>query len=414
MNHFAINTAKTPISETHLRQLQSGHITDDIIWEGKGLLFSELEVQRYLDEEYRHDEFVITSGGEDKLQTKSSGERKKALLEYQLKQNPDLLILDNPFDMLDQETVKTFRAKLRELADTVNLVLIYRQLRDLLGFIDHLLIIDDSGKFKVTKRSENGVRVGSRTVGIPPLREMSEQLGTLPEELIAFKKVSVKYGDKPVLDSIDWTIKKGEFWYLVGPNGSGKTTMLSMIFGNNPKGYGKELYIFGRKKGSGESVWEIKKKIGYFTTNITERFTGTHTVLDMVISGLHDSVGLYRKVKESDRQLAKQWLQVIELEDKSKQRFIDLPEVEKRLVLIARAMIKQPPLLILDEPTAALDDQGAMLVLGLIHAISLKTDCTILYVSHRLEKGIEPDFVFQLQAGENGSTGLVHKVSSNE
>ncbi|WKX74833.1 ABC transporter ATP-binding protein [Zobellia laminariae] len=158
-----------------------------------------------------------------------------------------------------------------------------------------------------------------------------------------------------------------------------------MITGENPKGYGQELYIFGRKKGTGESVWEIKKRIGYFTPSMTDKFTGYHSVSHMIISGFYDSVGLYINPTEAQLRLAKEWLTLIGLWDMKDALFHDLSMGQKRLIMCARAMIKHPPLLILDEPTAGLDDDSAALFVALVNKFATQSNTTVIFVSHRKE-----------------------------
>ena len=113
------------------------------------------------------------------------------------------------------------------------------------------------------------------------------------ETLVELHSVSVKYGNKQVLSDINWTIRKGEFWQLTGPNGAGKSTLISMITGDNPKAYGQNMILFGRRKGSGETIWDIKRQIGYFTPIMIQQFSRSESVENMIISGLNDSVGLY-------------------------------------------------------------------------------------------------------------------------
>jgi len=196
--------------------------------------------------------------------------------------------------------------------------------------------------------------------------------------LVKFEDVSVDFVGKPILAHINWTINKGDFWQLIGPNGSGKSTLLNMITGDSHKGYGQNLTLFGNRKGSGESVWDIKKRIGYFTPSMTDKFKGNHNLENMLISGLYDSVGLY-----------------------------ELSSGEKRLLMVARAMIKHPPLLILDEPTAGLDDSNANLFMALVNKIASETESAIIYVSHRTETDLKPQFIYQLIANENGSVGKI-------
>jgi molybdate transport system ATP-binding protein len=209
------------------------------------------------------------------------------------------------------------------------------------------------------------------------------------------------------LNKINWTINKNEFWQLIGPNGSGKTTILSMIYGNNVKAYGQEVYLFGRKKGSGESVWEIKEKIGYFSPAMLELLQRQTTVKEMVMSGFFDSIGLYKTPTTLQIQLAEEWVTVLGLESEKEIAFKNVTTAKQRLVLIARAMIKHPPLLILDEALINLDNQGTAIVMSLIHKIVKESDTTILFVSHRYIDNLLPNCVYELITTKYGSLGTI-------
>ena len=215
------------------------------------------------------------------------------------------------------------------------------------------------------------------------------------------------YGEKAVLHNINWDIKAGEYWELAGKNGSGKTTILSMITGDNPKGYGQEIFLFGTKKGSGESIWDIKKKIGYFTPAMIDRFRGYHSLENMLISGILDSIGLYVIPSAAQIRLAQQWLAMVGLDQKKDSYFHDLSLGHQRLIMCIRAMIKHPLLLILDEPTAGLDDSSASMVVSLVNKMAKESDTTIIFVSHRQEPGLNPQHVFHLTLSEQGSTGQI-------
>jgi len=336
------------------------------------------------------------------------------LLEYLLKKEPEYLILDDPFDCLDMQSVTIFKKRITEVKSDVALLQIYRREEDILSFIDTVLVFDEAGKavFKnkadFIENEKTAIDVSVKTIP-PPAREYQD----IPEVLVQLNDVSVFYEERPILKQINWTIKKGEFWKLTGPNGSGKTTILSMIYGDNPKAYGVDLVLFGKKKGSGESVWDIKKKIGYFSPSVTELFIRRNTVEEMVISGLVDSIGLYQKPSDKQKALAKQWLETLGFQDKAKKVFNDLPNLEKRMLLIARAMIKHPPLLILDEPSTGLDDKSALKITHLINKIAAESSTAILYVSHRKEKGLHPDFEYELISSENGSEGKVVSKFNN-
>ena len=400
--HYAIDVSQKSLDKNAFKKLQS---LDWLIQEsgGAGFLFSELTLQNFLDEEYRHSKKTLTTE-EEFLVNKSSGERKKLLLDYQLNLNPPFLILDNPFEALDVERVAWFKRKLELVSKSTTLIQLYRRHEDLLPFLNSELIYED-GIFKEVPLKVENIKNESAELSHHPIPQAITSYENIPESLIKFENVSVSFDDKPVLSGITWEVKRGEFWHLKGPNGAGKTTLLSMISGDSTKGYGKELYIFGKKKGTGESVWEIKKRIGFFTNHLTERFDGMHTVLEMIVSGFHDSVGMYRKPTTLELAVAEEWSAFIGLKSFNTKRFRDLDEVQKRLVLIARAMVKQPPLLILDEPTGALNNEDAGLIVALINKITASGQTAVIYVSHRAETNLKFQYTFRLTASELGSTG---------
>lgn len=374
----------------------------------KGLLFSRSEINRFMDEEDRHDIKILTKDTNQPLKTMSSGEQKKALLNYLLQQDPDFLILVNPFDNLDIATQAKLKAQLNEIAATRILVQLVSRLDDILpsstDFFklngDTLQRYESSNSFW---RSNQSKQVLFEGVIPPPLNHIQ----VAEKTLVQLKKVSVSFDGRQILNQIDWRIQAGEFWQLIGPNGSGKSTILNMITGDSHKGYGQDLTIFGRKKGSGESVWDLKQKIGYYTPAVTNKFRGYHTLEHMVISGLHDSIGLYVQPTDAEKQLAKQWLALLNLNHKKDDYFKDLSVGDKRLVMMARAMVKHPPLLILDEPTAGLDDASASLFVALVNKIAQESDSAIVFVSHRKEPQLEPERIFELHTDSNGSKGVL-------
>lgn len=372
----------------------------------KGLLFSRSEIERFMDEEERHDTKIITAASSQSLKSMSSGEQKKALLGYLLKQHPDFIVLVNPYDNLDVDTQTYLKEKLLYIAKSTPLIQVVSRLDDILSITTDFFKLDRS-QLRPYSNAETFWKENTRQINhfkedLPPPIEPIRVRG---DELINFKNVSVSFDGRQVLDKISWTIKKGDFWQLIGPNGSGKTTMLSLITGDSHKGYGQDLTLFGQKKGSGESVWDLKEKIGYFTPAMTDKFNGYHTLENMVISGIYDSIGLYKKASDQARGLAAKWIKLLRLEDKKNKQFLNLTTGEKRLVMTARAMIKHPPLLILDEPTAGLDDENAAFFVALVNKISAESDTAIVFVSHRKEIGLEPQFDYILEMNQTGSTG---------
>lgn len=371
-----------------------------------GLLFSALTLDKLIEDEDRYDKKILSSEHQ-KLETMSSGEQKRALLHYLLSEKPDYIILDNPFENLDFAFQEELKSILKKHAKDITFIQLASRKEDTLPFINNFgylekndfLIIEDSAL------DESDIPETFNFINIPA---STTSFTNLKNTLIDFKDVSVSYGEKPILNNINWTVKKGDFWQLSGANGSGKSTMLSMIFGDNPKAYGQEIYLFGNKKGSGESVWDIKEKIGYYAPAMTLKFHGRQSVQHMLISGLTDSVGLYTIPTDVQKKIIDQWLNLLGLQDVKNKYFNALSMGQQRLVMTARAMVKRPPILILDEPTADMDSKSARLLVALVNKFANETDTAIIFVSHRQEKGLHPKKILKLIPGEHGSAGIIH------
>lgn len=411
-HHWAVflsnNSNKQLFTELLLKQKASGKLSE--FNSCKGILFSDLLINEIIEEEYRLDRVEVATDVKRSLRFLSGGEQRKALLNYCLSKKPDYLILDNPFDNLDITSQQSLRTQLEEIAKHTVIIQLIHRTSDVLKFINNAISIDDTNtiiyhKSCRTYLDEYNVNITFKGTIPPPIHNLTIENKTL----VALHSVSVSYDEKPILKDINWQINAGEFWQLMGPNGSGKTTLLSMIIGDNPQGYGQELFLFGRKKGSGESVWDIKDKIGYFTPSMTDLFNKYHSVENMIISGFNDSIGLYIIPTDLQIKRAAEWLSLIRMEELKHTLFSALSLGQQRMVLIARAMVKHPPLLILDEPTAGLDDVNALLVTTLINKIAAESKTTIIYVSHRKEAGLNPALIFELIPGTEGSTGYKRK-----
>ncbi len=371
--------------------------------ETEAALFSSYRMQQFLLEEEIHGSSGIEDAARQSLRSMSSGEQKKALLKHLLAQKPGLLILDNVFDNLDVEAQQSLRIELGKIAEHTPIIQLLHRQRDALDFIKNRITLTEKGEAVPFNPAEEKEEATTEQTIPAPLHTYN----LTTDELVRFANVNVSYDGRPVLQNINWTIHAGEFWQLKGPNGSGKTTLLTMITGDNVKGYGQELFIFGRKKGSGETVWEIKNKVGYLTPAMTDLFSTRHTLEQMIISGYVDSIGLYTIPSDMQKRAAHEWLQLLSMERKANKLFADLSSGEQRMALIARAMVKHPPLLILDEPLAGLDDHNANKVIQLINKIAAESESAILYVSHQTEKELTPQKVFELTKTEKGSIGTV-------
>jgi molybdate transport system ATP-binding protein len=409
LRHYAIEGSNLSVKDQWMQKLLAGESHIDLagISGNQGLLFSNVTLEKYIDEEYRHDRYDLPGTLERSIRTFSSGEQKKALLNYLMKKEPGFIVLDNPFDSLDQQSVIDLRAKFIELSGSMPVMQIFKRRVDLLPFITDILIVENSELKQSFTLKEFEAKQGHRDTGVL-LAEIPGSLlsfDNIPDTLIEMRNISVNYDDKPILNKINWVVRKGEFWQLTGPNGSGKSTLLSMIYGDNPKAYGADLTLFGRKKGSGESIWDIRKKTGYFAPSMTELFHRRNSLEQMVVSGFLDSVGLYRKATPLQLNIAGRWLKALDLFEEREKPFTKVSQVHQRMVLIARAMVKHPPLLILDEPSTGLDDQSAAMLTQLINKVSRESHTAIIYVSHRREEGLQPEYVYTLRPTPSGSIG---------
>ena len=200
------------------------------------------------------------------------------------------------------------------------------------------------------------------------------------------KDVDVQYSDKIILDGINWEVKKGERWSLSGSNGAGKSTLLSLINGDNPQAYANEIYLFDNRRGSGESIWDIKRKIGYISPELHLYFDTYITAFDVVASGLFDTIGLFRLLNEEQVEKVESWINLLQLQSLASQLLTNLPLGKQRLILLARALVKNPPLLLLDEPAQGLDEEQTDLFKNITEQICEHSNKTLIYVTHLKEE----------------------------
>ncbi|WP_278599509.1 ABC transporter ATP-binding protein, partial [Bacteroides nordii] len=202
------------------------------------------------------------------------------------------------------------------------------------------------------------------------------------EEVVRLNKVSIRYGDRIILKELDWVVRRGEKWALSGENGAGKSTLLSLVCADNPQSYACDISLFGRKRGTGESIWEIKKHIGYVSPEMHRAYLKNLPTIEIVASGLHDSIGLYKRPQQEQIAICEWWMDIfgiVRLKDKP---FLQLSSGEQRLALLARAFVKDPELLILDEPLHGLDTFNRRRVKKVIEAFCRRRDKTMIMVTH--------------------------------
>jgi len=374
----------------------------------RGEVYSSIKVDEIIEEEYKHDRTVIASESNSPFEEMSSGQQRLALANYIFRQNPQYVILDDIQSNVDAQTLSVLYELFDKHSNACSYIQLFSRVEDVLPSVSQVIEIDGSLNIsKIFSQQEFLLHQREHSPEKPVLNFI--QLFTkIPyfNPLVTMQNVTVSYGTNPVLSKIHWTLNAGEFWELRGPIGSGKSTLLSMIIGDNSKAYGQDIYLFGRKKGSGESVWDIKKNIGYFYPKMMQLFSRETSIENMIVSGFYDSIGLYVKPTDSHRKIAKQWIESLGLEYRNKS-FNDLSPGQQRVVLVIRAIVKQPPLLILDEPTVSLDNYNAQLVVSMVHAIAQTKKIAIIFVSHRREDGLQADNIFELQPSEYGSVAKI-------
>jgi molybdate transport system ATP-binding protein len=375
----------------------------------QGALYSAITIEKIIEEELRHDRFLIQTNENKSLESMSSGQQRKALLSYLIDQKPQYMVLDDVYSNIDIETQLSITKTLTELSESTLLIQLFFRKRDLLPCIETIYTINPNNQISTRINADEFRNTDSKTDSqthrfVLPKSFSENHIDIDP--LVQLNSVSVHYGEKKVLDKVNWTIKPGEFWQLVGPNGAGKSTMITMICGDNPKAYGQDMILFGRKKGSGETIWDIKRQIGYFTPNMIHQFTRDDSVENMIISGLLDSVGLYVVPTDLQKDTAKLWIDMLGPSFRKKS-FQSLSIGQQRMVMVARAMVKHPPLLILDEPTIELDDENSRVFIEMVNAIAAEKQVAIIYVSHREEENLKPEKIFELVSTTSGYTGVV-------
>lgn len=329
-----------------------------------------LEVLKSLDLLHRRDASLIQL---------SSGEHKKLQLCKALLLQPQLLILDNPYTGLDVNTRGNLNALIdNACAQGMQLILISNDGNEP-SCINRYASLKEGTLYTSLAKEVHYITTASLfPFDIPAFLTMPE---TEEKELIKVKNVYVKYGDKTVLDNINWTVKSGEKWLLQGPNGSGKSTLLSLLTGDNPQAYANEIYLFGKRRGSGESIWDIKRNIGFISPELQWYFEPSSTVFQAVASGFFDTTGLFKTLSASQSEKVRQLLQVFDLSADEHTLLTQLPIGKQRLALLSRAIIKNPPLLILDEPCQGLDQQQTRLFNQLVDALCTGNR-TLIYVGH--------------------------------
>lgn len=349
----------------------------------------------------------------------SSGEIRRVQILSEWLKSPDLLILDEPFDALDIESYAACSSLFESLAaQGQSILLLVNRIEDIALWTTHIALLEDGqiihrGSRKEVLHSEPIRRLrhlDSRDQPKIPRPQQDEAIQFDP--IVRIINGSINYKSTTQFKAFNWNLRAGEHTLVVGPNGCGKSTLLALLTGDHPQCYTNHIEIFGYRRGTGESIWDIKKHIGYVSPSLHRDYRISSSVETVVISGFHDSIGLYESMNSQEQRIAREWLEVFELKHLANRPFRTLSYGQQRLVLVARALVKQPPLLILDEPTQGLDDLNRHLVLASIQLLSSLSRTTLLLVSHRTDEHL-PLFKKRLEFKANkdsGSCFTIHKL----
>ncbi|MCY4264979.1 MAG: ATP-binding cassette domain-containing protein [Gammaproteobacteria bacterium] len=313
-----------------------------------------------------------------------------------------LLVLDDPLEAIDKESCQRIVDCIgqQQSMGYASLLLCRRQ-QDILSGVTHLALMQD---LKILEQGERDAVLSGSTYSrlisrkptladsLPPAPAGSVS-PTSTEQLIELDGVNVDYGEQPILRNICWVMTGADHVLIEGPNGCGKSTLLSLIDGENHKGYGQPLILFGHRKGSGETIWDIKSHFGVVSNELHNKYIKGWKVLDVVVSGFFNSVGLYDDSCYTQRDAARLWLEALGIKNLDKNYYHELSFGEQRLTLLARAMVKHPSILVLDEPCVGLDDYHRKLILGTLDLIASQTHTRIIYVSHVSDE--QPDCITQ-------------------
>jgi molybdate transport system ATP-binding protein len=337
------------------------------------------------------------------IKSLSIGEMNTVLIARAMTKRPTLLILDEPFDGLD----KPSRAS---LADTINdlmhenlrVILITNRFEEIAPNITHVLFLKHGRIFKSGRKEEvftpeniNRVyEMNQRPIQDYPqksahaLNRIKPNGREASRVLIEMRNVTVKYNQTPVLDKFNWIVNGGENWAILGPKGSGKSTVLTLILGDNLQAYANEIYLFGKKRGSGESIWDIKKQIGCISSDLQIRQHKNIHAFEVVCSGFFDSNGLYRRCSSRELSIAREWTHFLGVSELADQKFGRLSHGQRQLILIARAMVKAPQILVLDEPFQGLDIKNRSKITGVLEYIGSRTSTNLIYVPNQEEEAL--------------------------
>lgn len=334
-------------------------------------------------------EYLQTNRLKEKLLIQlSSGETRRLLIAGALLKHPKLLLLDMPLTGLDAEGKSVFDRLLLELAQKNCTVVLTTtssavpQNVSWIGMMENVQLKQQISRIEFESyRTEIKNQTSIDDVQLHRLLDAGARVAY--EKMVSMQDVSIRYGDTVIFNRLNWDVKPGEKWALIGENGSGKSTLLSLINGDHPQAYANNIVLFDRKRGTGESIWDIKKNTGFVSAELYQYFPSDQTCTQIIESGFYDTIGLFRPEQPARAVRIRAWMELLEIYGYAKRLFRQAPAGVQRMVLLIRALIKSPPLLLLDEPAQGLDDEQQAQLKSIITEISANPAITLIYVTHQ-------------------------------
>jgi molybdate transport system ATP-binding protein len=335
----------------------------------------------------------------------SNGETKRLMIAAALLRNPLLLLMDNPLTGLDINTRAEFNELISEIASSGISIIMATSPDEIPDAITDIAVIEN-GKIAQElsplqfKKEDFSLNYNNRLDFSELDNLLSITVNPEYQTIVGMENVTIKYGDKTILDRVNWQIKQGERWMLLGANGAGKSTLLSLINGDNPQAFANKIILFDKRKGAGESIWDIKQKIGFVSPELFQYFPMDNSCIQVIESGFYDTLGLFRVSGPLKAELCRRWMRLLDIEEYAPTLFKNVSVSVQRLCLLARALVKNPPLLIFDEPCQGLDNEQQERFRYLTDEICKRSNVSLIYVSHyqqEMPKSVTK--VLKLEAG---------------
>ncbi len=381
--HHRFRTLSNTTDFYYQQRFQSQDSEDSLTVEQELLPF----LQQYREEAAQYIQLLkLDTVWDEPLIQLSNGENKRVQLAKALLQHPAMLILDNPFTGLDDLGRTLLHHIINSIAANGMHLLLITSPEEIPDCMTNVAVLDE-GRFLFSGNREdyqkqNFQQEGRRLLSVQQIALLATDNERPFVTAVNMVNTTIRYGDKIILDNINWEIQKGERWSVSGPNGAGKSTLLSLITADNPQAYANEIYLFDKRRGRGESIWDIKRNIGLVSPEMHLYFPYTSSCYEVIASGLLDTVGLFRRLSEEQHQQVQEWIGILQLKEVANKTLQQISMGHQRMALLARALVKNPPLLVLDEPCQGLDNEQIRFFNDLVDQLCTHFNTTLIYVSH--------------------------------